>query len=440
MINIKHNTDILSQEILEQTPEKTSSTGTRESFIQETLYQTKAYENKDKDVVSFSLHNQHYGKLNNDLLSIIPNTERSATISPESDLRLLDFVADAYFAFLQELEFFKVSNKFSPNSKVYNFQATGDSESLDQKYDLFLQDQYSFFLDFVNNRNLNKNIFDIDSFISVFASFIDSRTPTTPYNKSSFLYSNRVSRKITGLVVDLDLGDSNDDLNKVENYISSEDFECFQDLASSFGFVVNKDIPWQLVADLNSVNMKFYFHLKMLDLVAIGTIDQNPVPTTSRNFENCKDILENFDLANFLLDQNQSIEYYKIVNYDDLNNLKNIIYYFYNSFVEYSSKITNTNIIKEFNQLKIQQSTQTRKLVFREELNSNRINNIIIKLYIFIKAKEANAKWSQNNFVSVVTRARQIAKTLDTNEALRYVQKELNQIGRSKTKQTSFYF
>ena len=438
MIKIKHNTSDLTDEILQELPSKTSTSSAKDSYIQETYFQTKAYEDAWIQPTSFSLVNQQYGRLNNDLMSIVPKENRMSTINTESDLRVLDFVADAYSAFMQEMQSFKFSNKFSPNSKIYNFSAQGTNQVLDLKYDLFLQDQYSSFVSFVNTKKIDKEILDIDSFVSVFSRFIDSRTPATPFNKSTYAVSNRVTRNITGLSIDLDSGDVNDDNNKVENYINDEDFQCFQDLASSFGFTINKDIPWQIVADLNSIYLKYYFHLKMLSLVEQGIIEESPVPSTERKFENCQDVLANFDLVNFLFDKKSKIQYYDIINYNDLENLKLIIYYFYNSYVQERVFVTDTKLVKDFNLVKIQQEIKTRRIIYLKQLNTKKYNNLIQRLYVYIKAKEANASWSQTKFDSVVSNVLKISKNIDSQNIFHYIQNELLMIARTKAKQSSF--
>jgi len=440
MIKIKHDISDLSQEEIEQGPTRTSSSSARDSYLQESLFQTNAYLSSTLTPVSFSESNHHYGKLNKDLMSLVPSRSRLATIDTQNDLQVLDFVADAYFAFQQEFQSFKFTNKFSPKSKIYNFAAKGKKETLDQKYDIFLQDQYSYFLDFVNTKKNQNEIKDLSSFITTFSYFIDSRTPFTPYTKSSFLVSNRVSRKVSGLVIDLDTGDINDDRNKVDNYISEEDFECYQDLCAAFGFVVNKDLPWQIVADLSSVNMKFYFHLKMNQLVQADQLERNPVPTSETKFEKCKDVLENFNLTNFIFDSNPEISYYEIVNYNDLINLKNLIYYFYNSFVEYQPRINTTEIVKEFNVSKIKQNSKNRRLAFLEDLETTEFDSMISRLYVYIKARENNAPWSQSKFESVVAKTRQVQKVIDSESAIRYVQRQVNEIAKSQTKQRKFHF
>lgn len=438
MIKIKHDIESLSVDLINQGSNKDSSTGARQSYTDEAIFQLEAYKDKEKQPVSFSLHNQHYGRLNNSLMSLQPNEAKLVTINAENDLQVLDFVADAYFAFFEELQSFKISNKFSPQSKIYNFEAKGKKEDLDQKYDLFLSDQYSYFISFVNSRNINEQITDTDSFIKIFANFISSRTPATPYNKSSFAISNRVSKKMTGLVIDLDVGDSNDDPNKIDNYINDDDFDCFQDLVNSFGFVVNKDLPWQIIADLDSVYMKYYFHLRMLRNIDEGTQDSSPITSTSIKFDQVSDDLREFNLSNYIF--NENLEYYNQINFNDLNNLKNIIYYFYNSYVEYKPAITTTELVNKFNKLIIEKNTQNRRIVFQRDLETKAIKNKLLRLYVFTKAREVNANWTQTRFESVVRKTMGLEKNIDMPSALRYVQREINLISKSKQKQNRYYF
>lgn len=419
VIKIKHNTSILDQDIIDQGPSKTGTSSAKTSFIQETLYQTKAYEELEISPVSFSLKNHHYGKINNKLLSLVPREEKMSTINVEKDLRVLDFVADAYSAFIQEMQSFKLSNKFSPRSKIYQFEAKGSKEDLEDLYSEFLSDQYSVFLDFVNNKKITDSIVDIDTFFQAFANFIDFASPVVPCNKSTFLLSNRVSRKVSGLVIDLDTGDFNDDKNKFENYISDEDYSCFQELCTSFGFVVNKDAPWQVIANLDSVNMKFYYHLRMLKRVENGEVEQNPVNSTSRRFEECKNALENFNLSDLIFNSNQ--DYYEIINYDDLNNLKILLINFFNSFVEYRP--------------------YGRQQIELEILENQKYQNKLIRLYVFMKAKEASMTWRQNKFEEVVDSASKLNRMVDNKKMFEYLQNEINQKNRaSSARSVNFRF
>lgn len=435
MLRIKHDKNILSEDIIDGGPSKTNGTGAKDSFLQETLFQISAYENNFIKPISFSVHNQHYGKINNQLMSLLPSEDYLVPVSNEPSIEVLDFVARAYFAFLEDLQSYKISNKILSSSKVYNFKAKGEQTSFDLSYDSFVSDQYSYFLEYVNTNKTKQKIFDLDSFLHEFVNYVDSRTIVTPFIASSFLSSRRTLRDVTGLVVNLDEGDPNDDKNKYDNFIQDESFECFQDLALSHGFVVNKDIPWQIVADLESVNMKFYFHVTMLDANR-----ESPIYSNSRNFNQCKDALENFNLTDWIFDPNNSLKYFKIINYNDLEKLKFLIYRFYNSFVQYEPKITITKYEKKLNQNLIKHITKNRQFLFLKDFEEISLSNKLMRLYIYLKARESNQAWSQSRFESIVRKAQGYQKALDTEKAIRYVQSEVNQVKVTKVKQQSFYF
>lgn len=435
MLKIKHDKNILSEEIIASGPTKTSGTGAKDSFLQETLFQSSAYEENFIKPISFSVHNQHYGKINNQLMSLLPSEDYLVPISNDPNIEVLDFVARAYFAFLEELQSYKISNKILSSSKIYNFKAIGEQSSFDLSYDSFVSDQYSYFIEHVNKNKSKQKIFDLHSFLREFVNYVDSRTVNTPFIPSSFLSSNRTLRDITGLVINLDKGDPDDDKNKYENFIQDESFECFQDLAFSHGFVVNKDIPWQIVANLESVNMKFYFHITMLD-----TKGESPIYSNSRDFNECRDSLENFSLTDWIFDLNNSLKYFKIINYTDLEQLKFLIYRFYNSFVQYEPKITTIEYQKKLNQNSIKHITKNRQFVFLKDFEDTSLANKLMRLYIYLKAREANQAWSQSRFESVVRQAQAYKKALDAEKAIRYIQSEVNQSVVTKVKQQKFYF
>ena len=49
-----------------------------------------------------------------------------------------------------------------------------------------------------------------------------------------------------------------EDLKKVKTYLKDNNFRFFRDSAKNFGFMVDRNAPWRLVADLSSPKMKEY--------------------------------------------------------------------------------------------------------------------------------------------------------------------------------------
>ena len=73
----------------------------------------------------------------------------------------------------------------------------------------------------------------------------------------------------SGLFINLLDNNINDDQYKIENLYESPYFNCFTEdvfndvyinLVKESGFYINKDIPWQIVANLRSPKIKFYFY------------------------------------------------------------------------------------------------------------------------------------------------------------------------------------
>ena len=78
-----------------------------------------------------------------------------------------------------------------------------------------------------------------------------------PITKSGFITSEHCSILTTGLCIELAEKDYDIDEPKGE-MITNPDFECFAEYANAHGFLIDKYVPWRLVADINSVEMKEY--------------------------------------------------------------------------------------------------------------------------------------------------------------------------------------
>ena len=79
-----------------------------------------------------------------------------------------------------------------------------------------------------------------------------------PITKTGVLESIRTSPNVSGLCVEMSFDNHDDDYNKFNKYINNINFEFYTLAAAKFGFFVDKNAPWRLVANLNSSKMKEY--------------------------------------------------------------------------------------------------------------------------------------------------------------------------------------
>ena len=78
------------------------------------------------------------------------------------------------------------------------------------------------------------------------------------YFASDYVRSSFNSQLNTGLAVEIFSAPYDQDQYKIDNFYKATNFRFFKDVAYAFGFHIDKDIPWRLVADLDSPQMKYY--------------------------------------------------------------------------------------------------------------------------------------------------------------------------------------
>ena len=101
-------------------------------------------------------------------------------------------------------------------------------------------------------------ISDFETFIPVFRQYLLINAPVNPITRSSYLISRNVSILSSGLAIEVYDGDYSDDAIKRNLFYTNKNFAPFRNAAYQHGFMIDKHIPWRLIADLNSPNMKPY--------------------------------------------------------------------------------------------------------------------------------------------------------------------------------------
>lgn len=440
-INFEKDISILDEETISAGPQNNGNLTPRATFVQEILYQTRAFDNSFSlfNIGTLRYENQHYGRIGNNLLSLLPFDYALETIG--ENVSVLSFVADAYRAFFLNLQLLKQRRSIPKKSVVYNFEAIGGNEDPETLYFSFLSSEYDLFLTFMEENKYDKNILDLKSFIDVFINFINTRTPMVPFLKSSFIKSRFIANNINGLAIDLASEDERNDAIKYNIFIKDAGFKCFLDISKEYGFFVNKDKPWQIVADLDSLNMKYYFMLRMKNYKDLGLIQESPLASQTRSFEDSKAELENFNLKKFLFEKNSYLDFYNFVNLDDIINLKRFVGRFYNSYCQYKENISTLEVIRDpINKLSVKKTIVKRKQINVQNLVNEPANSYWIRLYVFIKARENNVNWDQAKFDFVCKKVESLYSGLDKNQSMVYLEREINLTDLSGRKNRNFKF
>ena len=415
-----------------------------ETYKQEKIFQSLIHEKykDEKTIMDFESLNPRYGKSSLDSMAMYPKFGQLLTVG--EDVSVLNFVADAYNNFINQLEILKQKKIISKESPVYNFEAKNGILNIDEIYYEYINKLYASFFDFLNFFSYKDKIKNFDHFIEAFVQFVEARTPDFVFNKSSFIQSKYCSRMSSGLFINLLDNNINDDQYKIENLYESPYFNCFTEdvfndvyinLVKESGFYINKDIPWQIVANLRSPKIKFYFYKR---LESILPPDQLPFQVVSSAYEEIIQDLENFDLESYLFSNNQ-ISFYNNANYQDINNLKIILARMYNQYCLTVETVVETKVVKEQGDFKVKTISTDLQMVDEEILIEEEPDYMWIKLYTFIKGRENSATWNQAKFDDINKKFASIQRGLDISSAIRYLQSEIA-ADRKNAKQKNFFF
>jgi len=101
------------------------------------------------------------------------------------------------------------------------------------------------------------NPMSYQTFLEKFFETFEERGQEFPITKSGFITSSHCSILTSGLCIELAEEEYNIDEPKGE-MVTTTNYECFADHANEYGFLIDKYVPWRIVADLNSPVMQEY--------------------------------------------------------------------------------------------------------------------------------------------------------------------------------------
>ena len=173
-------------------------------------------------------------------------------------------------------------------------------QPLDERYYRYLNGIRSFLIE----RHLfSYKILNFEDFMEAFKKYADLMADVFPITRSGFIESSNYKIGSTGMVIELSSLEYEKDFPK-GRIIQSEGFACYSKLASEYGFFVDKNGPWRLLANMESEKMQSY--------------------------------LKKYSLVNLSVDKILNTRYYIKSHYDDIYEIKNFAKSAYEEFVRTS--------------------------------------------------------------------------------------------------------
>jgi len=144
-------------------------------------------------------------------------------------------------------------------SVFHSFKPKKGFQSADDMYTTYMNGYFSIFMKrYLSVSGRDEKIRNFNDFLYFFMKFANRFSHELPITKTGFVKSNFCSPLISGLVIEVSIDDHNDDTAKGK-YINDSAFRFYHSLAKWYGFYVDKNAPWRLVANLASPRMQQFW-------------------------------------------------------------------------------------------------------------------------------------------------------------------------------------
>ena len=380
--------------------------GSFDSFRERVVYDSVSFLNFyfEKEQIDLRVLNL-FGKVdttgNQILLPRKKFLQESGLLTPidsNGENHALSFFADPFMKLRERFSYLLGRNFITNDSLFVGLEPTRSIVFWEDDYRRHLEeiseDFHSFFL---SHEDKDKTV-DFKTFLKLFEKYVVESCPYTVFTLKNYVVSRFADPLTSGMMIELASADASNDSGKYVDYINDPNYAKFVEEAAYYGFIVDKHVPWRLVANPNSEYMRTsmsksgYSSLQQM-------FSEVYIDPTMIGFEMFLKMLSGM--------------YEKIRS----ENPQYIV-------ADYSVGATSTSV------------KSREKVQFK---NPKRIMEKIgdtkaLRLYLFVRARERNANMSQSQFDSLSKKALDFKKQVDIKSAIVYIDTQTSEVETSAQK------
>ena len=130
-------------------------------------------------------------------------------------------------------------------------------QSMHPLYNEHMSEPFSKFQQWLLLEQRYRKILTFKDFVRSLTHYLDAFAPNQFLTRSAFILSRKCPRSCSGFELQLEkAGDPNDDIFKKQKWLNDPNFEVWVAKLGQFGFRVDFNCPWRIVADVNSEPMR----------------------------------------------------------------------------------------------------------------------------------------------------------------------------------------
>ena len=239
--------------------------GARDLYNYRSIYEGYALDPDGKRPTMKKVGVRDFNKYSNIFYGKYPFNS-TEVLKPKSDLLvsrgphlMFDFVALALDDMLASFERAKIAQIIKTDDRNLSKPAvTAGYIDLDTLYFAQLRLFKGLFTKYITQRGIKKDIISFEDYANSFKEYVLAAAPHSPITRSQFIISKSTPAFSTGLTIAIASKAASIDQPKIDEFYKSPNFEFFRSNAIAFGFLIDKNVPWILTADLGSPQMRKY--------------------------------------------------------------------------------------------------------------------------------------------------------------------------------------
>jgi hypothetical protein len=234
-------------------------------FDKRLIYADEMIDPNYKNLVNFLFAEKYlYGRVSRNYIPIELNLNatslKNLPTTNQDDangFQALNFVADAFNELNTQFRKKVMAGQISANDQhLTTLEVQKAYESPRGQYSGYFKSVRAFIIETFQTREYKFKNFQ--EFIVHFESILSEIVGAGPFSYPAFVKSRLCTMEASGLVINIASLDSTNDEQKINKFKNSPNWEFYLNACRSYGFSVDSNNPWRLVADLGSSEMIQY--------------------------------------------------------------------------------------------------------------------------------------------------------------------------------------
>jgi len=195
-----------------------------------------------------------YGKVNTNSIPVFVKTSKLSLIN---DQLLLDFVKDAAQDFLNACKSLVNAGKTCISTIISSFTVKKGYIDFFTEHQRIQNNYKNILFDYIKSGNKQNEIITIKDFVTEFFKYYEDYSNISSISGLS-VFTVKNSCYQTGLSFDVATHPHDDDFIKSQLFLNNPSFNDYTRIAGNYGFYVNRNAPWNLIANIGSKQMQQY--------------------------------------------------------------------------------------------------------------------------------------------------------------------------------------